>query len=267
MTTNDGAHDGRLAFTRKGSGPPVVFLHGLGASQAQSQATLADVPGIELITIDAPAHGGSASSTVPLDFGSFASAIAGLLDELDVGPAIIGGISMGSGIALRIAVDFPDQVTGLVLVRPAWTDKPGRPHLNIVADVGAWISADGIEATRARLEADDRYQQMMATSPLLAGSVAAAIDARAVAGHPEVLMAMVDSHPVDALSDLAAVAQRALLISNESDPLHPTEVADEIATALPNAELKVAPPRYLEAEAHQDFLTTTINTFIADDLG
>lgn len=46
MTTNDGADDGRLAFTRQGSGPPVVFLHGLGASQAQSQATLADVSGI-----------------------------------------------------------------------------------------------------------------------------------------------------------------------------------------------------------------------------
>lgn len=63
MTEHEIRDAGRsLAYTRQGTGTPVVFLHGLGASQAQSQATMAHIPGIELITVDAPGHGGSVSS-------------------------------------------------------------------------------------------------------------------------------------------------------------------------------------------------------------
>ena len=74
---------------------------------------------------------------------------------------------------------------------------------------------------------------------------------------------MVDSSPVDDLCELADVGQAAIVISTEHDRLHPVPIAEAIAAALPNATSLLAPPRYLEPEAHQEFLTHAINSFIS----
>lgn len=252
-----------LASSREGEGHPLVFLHGLGASRAQAQAAVAAVEGVESLTIDAPAHGGSAASIVPLNFGAFAHAVVDLLDGFDIGTAIFGGISMGAGISLRIARDFPDRVSALVLVRPAWTNQAARPHLDIVADIGEWVTSHGVGVARKLLSFDERYQLMVECEPLAAASVANAIDGVAKTGRPEVLSAMVDSSPVDDLCELADVGQPAMVISTEHDRLHPVPIAEAVAAALPNATSLLAPPRYLEPEAHQDFLTHAINSFIS----
>jgi pimeloyl-ACP methyl ester carboxylesterase len=252
-----------LACSREGEGHPLVFLHGLGASRSQAQAAVAAVEGVERLTIDAPAHGGSAASMVPMNFGAFAHAVVDLLDGFDIGTAIFGGISMGAGISLRIARDFPDRVSALVLVRPAWTNQAARPHLDIVADIGEWVSSHGVGAARELLSADRRYQLMVESEPLAAASVANAIVGVAATGRPEVLAAMVDSSPVDDLCELTDVGQPALVISTEHDRLHPVTIAEAVAAALPNATSLLAPPRYLEPEAHQDFLTHAINSFVS----
>ncbi|MGI9621418.1 MAG: alpha/beta fold hydrolase [Acidimicrobiales bacterium] len=252
-----------LAASREGEGHPLVFLHGLGASRAQAQAAVAGVGGVEIITVDAPAHGDSATSTVPLNFGAFAHAAVELLDAFDIGTAIFGGISMGAGISLRIACDFPDRVSGLVLVRPAWTDQAGRPHLDIVADIGDWVTSHGAEGAHERLFSDQRYQTMLESEPLGAASVANTIEGVAKTRRPDVLSAMVDSSPVDDLRELADLDQPAMVVSTEHDRLHPVYIADAVAAALPNAASLLAPPRYLEPEAHQDFLTHAINSFIS----
>lgn len=258
---------GLLAYTRNGIGRPVVFLHGLGASQAQAQSTIGDVTGIELITIDAPGHGDSADSTVALDFGSFARAVIEVLDHLKIESATFGGISMGAGISLRIAKDFPERVDALVLVRPAWIDKPGRPNLDIVADLGHWIESFGIEAARERLLDDDRFRRMDAAAPLSAASVANAIDGVATTGRPDVLRTLVDSRPLTSINDLRKIAQPSVVIYNDVDPLHPPLIAKEIANGLANAALLLAPPRYIDPEAHQHFITVAVNSFLVDGDG
>lgn len=263
----NGEKGGLLAYSRCASGTPLVFLHGLGASRFQAQAAINDLSGLERITIDAPGHGDSAQSTVPSNFGAFAGSIIDLLDGLNVGRAIFGGISMGAGLALRIARDFPERVKALVLVRPAWVDKPGRPHLNIVADIGEWIASDGLEAARQRLKIDERYQHMITHLPLAAASVAKMIEGVAATGRADVLREMVDSHPLDDGSELVTIAQRALVIANEHDPLHPIKIAHELVGGLPNTKLVIAPPRYLNPVTHQNVATRAINSFIADDQG
>ncbi|MGI9643138.1 MAG: alpha/beta fold hydrolase [Acidimicrobiia bacterium] len=258
-----GEANASLASTREGEGRPLVFLHGLGASRAQAQAAVAAVEGVETLTVDAPAHGGSAASRVPLNFGAFAHAVVDFLDGADIGTAIFGGISMGAGISLRIARDFPDRVSALVLVRPAWTDQAARPHLDIVADIGEWVTSHGVGAARDLLSVDERYQLMVECEPLAAASVANAIDSVAETRRPDVLSAMVDSSPVDDLCELADVGQPTMVISTEHDRLHPVPIAEAVAAALPNATSLPAPARYLEPEAHQAFLTHAITSFIS----
>lgn len=253
-----------LAYTLTGHGPPLVFLHGLTSSQARAQDAINGLANIERITIDAPAHGESKDSTVPCDFGSFAGAIADLVtNTLGVQRAIFGGISMGSGISLRIALDYPELVEGLILVRPAWVDAPGRPHLDLIADIGEWMEADGPDAARFRLSEDERYQAMLDKVGPAAASLAGVIDSVMATGRPDVLAAMVESQPMETMAELADVHQPAIVIATEHDELHPVDIAKSWADALPNGELLGSPPRYLAPVAHQTFLTAAMNDFMS----
>ena len=252
-----------LACSRAGQGHPLVFLHGLGASRQQADATIAAVDGVERITVDLPAHGASAASTVALTFDAFADAVVELLDHLELSAVALGGISMGAGVSAAVATRRPDLVSALVLVRPAWMAEPGRPHLDLVAALGEWAVTEGLDGARHRLEEDQRFQTMAEHEPSAATSLAGALDRLAETKRPDVLSAIVDSQPFTDLADLAAVDQPALVVATAHDRLHPAWIAGAIAGALPNATLTTAPPRYLEPTAHQNFLTRAISGFLA----
>ena len=84
--------------------------------------------GVRLLSLDCRGHGG----TRPLGprtsspFSSFADDVAALMDHLGLQRAVVGGISMGAGVALNLAFRYPQRVVGLVLAHPAWLDSP-RP--------------------------------------------------------------------------------------------------------------------------------------------
>ncbi|MGZ8708166.1 MAG: alpha/beta fold hydrolase [Gaiellaceae bacterium] len=103
-----------------GSGSPVVLLHGLGGSAANWVRVF---PGLvarhRVVALDLPGHGGSPTLSRGAGVGDFATAVAGALDELDTGPALVAGHSFGGHVALRLALQRPDLVAGLLLVSAA----------------------------------------------------------------------------------------------------------------------------------------------------
>jgi 2-succinyl-6-hydroxy-2,4-cyclohexadiene-1-carboxylate synthase len=93
-----------------GSGPRVSFVHGFtqtGASWRHVVGLLA--PDHQLVSVDAPGHGGSSDLTVDLATG------AEVLGDT-VGRAVYVGYSMGGRLALRLALDRPELVSALVLI-------------------------------------------------------------------------------------------------------------------------------------------------------
>ena len=105
--------DGLLAYRDTGAGRPVVLLHG-----AFSDHTLWDdqVPGLarryRVIAPDARGHGGSANAGRPF---RQTDDLAALLRHLDVGPAVLVGLSMGSIVAVDTALEHPELVHALLL--------------------------------------------------------------------------------------------------------------------------------------------------------
>jgi len=95
--------------------PAVVCVHGAGGSHLNWPAEILRLPGAVVYALDLPGHGrstGSGRQTV----GEYVAMLVSLLDALNLPDAVIVGHSMGSAVALEMALAHPDRVRGLVLV-------------------------------------------------------------------------------------------------------------------------------------------------------
>jgi len=128
---------GTLSHLEAGSGPPVLLLHGLGATKASLLPTLgALAPDFRVIAVDLPGFGDSDKPlAAPYDAPYFAQAMVALLDALDIDRADLVGNSMGGRVALELGLQAPDRARRLVLLCPslAWLrSRPWAPWLRLV---------------------------------------------------------------------------------------------------------------------------------------
>jgi pimeloyl-ACP methyl ester carboxylesterase len=101
---------------RPGTGPALLFLHGLGDSADKFEPVAARLPGgWRLLALDQRGHGGSFrpdQGYLPFDFADDAAAF---LDELGLPSAHLFGHSMGGRNALLLAVRHPERARSLIL--------------------------------------------------------------------------------------------------------------------------------------------------------
>ncbi len=118
-----------------GQGPPVVLLHGLGGSAANWVQVFPGLVGAHrVLALDLPGHGGSPSLPRGATVSDFAAVVATTLDIEGVGAALVAGHSFGGQVALRLALQRPDLVAGLLLVAAAGisTARPAaRRYINV----------------------------------------------------------------------------------------------------------------------------------------
>lgn len=120
---------GALHVIDEGDGPPVLFLHGASSSTRVWRAALREAwVGIgRRIIIDRPGHGHSAreGGARAATLGAQAQAVVEALDELAVQRAVVVAHSWAGALAMRMALDFPERVGGLVLLAPVTHAWPG----------------------------------------------------------------------------------------------------------------------------------------------
>jgi pimeloyl-ACP methyl ester carboxylesterase len=256
-----------IAFGRFGDGVcPVVFLHGLGAEKAQTMALLGASVDLDVIATDAPSHGQSDVAPELHSFDAMADTLVALLDHLGVATAIFGGVSMGAGVSLNAAVRYPERVRGLVLVRPAWLDRPSPPNLDIVSRLGGWIMASGPSEAGRLLRRDPWFVELSRVNPASAASIEGVLDRPGIGDRAGVLVDMTADSPVASPGDLGRVEAPALVLATEHDPLHPSEMAREVAERLPRGSLRATAPRYLEPERHAGEVRDAIMGFLGDSV-
>jgi pimeloyl-ACP methyl ester carboxylesterase len=110
-------HGHPVTYRCAGEGPALVLIHGITSS---SQTWRAVLPGLaEHYTVIAPdllGHGRSAKPRGDYSLGSYASGIRDLLLALGHPTATVVGHSLGGGIAMQLAYQFPERVERLALV-------------------------------------------------------------------------------------------------------------------------------------------------------
>ena len=107
----------RLGYRESGSGPAIVFLHGIGSSGEGWEAQLGHFGRTHrAIAWDAPGYGGSDDLEPMAPVASdYADALAGLFDALGVARAVLCGNSLGALMATAFVRRYPQRVAALVL--------------------------------------------------------------------------------------------------------------------------------------------------------
>jgi len=128
-----GERIGYTVFKHPNGAPPLFLLHGFTASNA---SFLTNLPALRerftVVTIDLLGHGESDAPASPEPYapGPAVERIVDLMDELDFEQVLLCGHSLGGALALRVALDYPDRVAGLVVINsnsaagtPQWREQ------------------------------------------------------------------------------------------------------------------------------------------------
>ena len=112
--------DVELFYEERGSGSPLVFLHGLGSSTRDWKFQLEHFsPRFRCVAFDLPGSGRSKDlghPHGPFTLAGFAKALAGGMKQLGLAPAHVVGLSMGGMTGLQLALDAPEVVRTLTVV-------------------------------------------------------------------------------------------------------------------------------------------------------
>jgi len=106
-----------LYYETHGSGHPLILLHGgLGSGEmfGPTLPTLADHH--QVILVDLQGHGRTADIDRPIDVRLMAGDIAALIDHLELREPDVVGYSLGGGVALQVAIQYPEKVRRVVTV-------------------------------------------------------------------------------------------------------------------------------------------------------
>src|SRR4051794_40247366 len=104
-----------LYYETHGSGRPMVLLHGgLGSGEMFGPILPILAERHQVIAVDLQGHGRTADIDRPLDTRLMADDIAALIDHLGLQQPDVVGFSLGGGVALQVAIKYPEKVGRLV---------------------------------------------------------------------------------------------------------------------------------------------------------
>ncbi|GAA1280557.1 alpha/beta hydrolase [Saccharothrix xinjiangensis] len=194
-----------------GSGAPVTLVgHGLGATPGEARLPTSGLPGTKVV-VTLPSHGDAPDAPEGYwDYRRIAADLRGAARDTGATRAI--GVSLTAGALLSLLAGEPDAFERVVLLLPAVLDepRPALPREEAIAAVG------GPPDYQARRRA--AYARLDDALDALPGQVA-----------------------VPDRAALALVTAPVLVVGATRDPLHPEDVAEQVAAAFPNGRLELVP--------------------------
>ncbi len=221
----------------QGSGPPIVFVHGLGATSNawHAQRTVLSKY-YQVIVYDRSGSGRSQQSRAGYSIDAWADELTGLLDHLAVPSAAVVGHSLGSMVAQRFAGKYADRTKALILAGGEAELPPEAKRIlterarsieahGLIAVADAWLTGVLSAATRE-------------ANPALAGllrEMFLANDARTYASHA---LALRDG---SACGDHANIRCPTLLLVGDQDAVTPLSWQRQIAARIADCRIRIIP--------------------------
>ena len=134
-------HGHSVTYRTAGSGPVLLLLHGItNSSQTWETAAAALEDRFTIVAPDLLGHGHSATPRGDYSLGAHASGVRDLLSALGHDRVTVVGHSLGGGIAMQFAYQFPERCERLVLVSSGGLGREVHLLLRAAALPGAdWV--------------------------------------------------------------------------------------------------------------------------------
>lgn len=227
-------NDKLLFYQVRGSGSPVICIHGLGGTSDYFQPLFNALPRSALHLFDLEGHGLSPTSALnTLSIASFASDTAGIASMAGSRELTVVAHSMGCLVALKFAIDHPELVKNLVLMGPPPSPLPeagsqatyGRAKL--VREKGMAGVVDAVVAGGT----SDRSKEK---NSMAITAVRLSLLSQDPEGYAKACGALAGSE--DLPLELEKVQARTLIITGSDDKVSPPEVCKKMRARISHAE-------------------------------
>jgi pimeloyl-ACP methyl ester carboxylesterase len=279
-------HGHDVSYRLAGDGPVVVLVHGLaGSSTTWKHVMPALAESYTVLAPDLLGHGESAKPRGDYSLGAYASGIRDLMVTLGLDRATIVGHSLGGGVAMQLAYQFPDRCERLVLVASGGLGKEVHPLLRAVTLPAAEYVLPLLLTSWLRLRAESAGSLLRRVGWKPGSSLVEVWRSYTTLTTTEAQQAFV--HTVRSVMDLSgqrvsatdrlylAAAVPTLIVWGDEDAVIPVQHAHAAHAAMPGSRLEV-----LEGAGHflpwkngewftevlSDFLATTTPARPSDEL-
>jgi len=243
-------HGHEISYRTGGTGPVVLLIHGMAGSSASWIPVLEELGRhVTYLAPDLPGHGRSDKPRGDYSLGAHASILRDLLVALGHERATVVGQSLGGGIAMQLAYQYPERCERLVLVCAGGLGEEVMPVLRGLAAPGVeyvlpiafqpfirtsveavtgWIGKIGLRPAPATVEMWRAYTSL--------------IDPETRAAFLHTLRSVVDmkGQRVSARDRLYLTEHMAtLIIWGDEDPIIPVSHAHEAHAAMPGSRLEI----------------------------
>jgi pimeloyl-ACP methyl ester carboxylesterase len=145
-------HGHRRAYLKVGSGPAILLIHGIGSRHETWLPVISTLA--QKYTVIAPdllGHGQSAKPRADYSIAGYANGMRDLLSYLAIDSATVVGHSLGGGVAMQFAYQYPQRTDRIVLVGSGGLGPEVNPLITLctVPGSGAGLAMLGTKPVRA----------------------------------------------------------------------------------------------------------------------
>jgi pimeloyl-ACP methyl ester carboxylesterase len=258
---------GRIHYIDSGSGIPLIFIHGFGASMYCWRKNIGPVSEhFRTVALDLPGFGYSEKSlNSDYSLDEYTDVIIEFMDKMQIRDAILVGHSLGGGIALMVTLKYPERVRGLILIdteayaiSPPFMLKVAKlPVLNsfIHHAIGEWVIRISLDRSY--------YNSSLITDKLVREYYNPFLTENGKAAPIKLLQAMDFTKLGEVALKYKEIRKKSLIIWGANDKISGLHLAHKLRNDLINSQLLIVPQSgHLVQEEQPDIVNRAIINFI-----
>ena len=225
----------RIAVEVSGEGDQVVCIHGLGGSSNVWSPILDAFQGLRVVRPDLPGSGSSALPAEALSIDVYVKAIETVVSHLGIQKTHIVAHSMGTIVAMHLAVRRPELVRSLALFGPLVAPpEPARPNIK----ARAAKAREGLQAMHEI--ADILVGGAISKKSRVENRLGAALVRESVMHQsPEAYAQSCEALAGAQSAEIENIGAPTLLITGDEDGVAPVANVEKIATRIKGSQMKV----------------------------